>query len=43
MLNAEGVTDLRQVADILAMPMIETDDLFAPIMEDLNYSARGHL
>ena len=34
----EGVTDLRQVAYVLATPMIETGGSFIPIVESLNYS-----
>lgn len=41
--DAEGVIDLRQVAYILATPMIETGGSFVPIVENLNYSAQGLL
>lgn len=41
--DAEGVTDLRQVAYILATPMIETGGTFVPIVENLNYPAQGLL
>ncbi|WP_267550408.1 hypothetical protein [Rhizobium rhizogenes] len=41
--DAEGVTDLRQIAYILATPMIETGRSFVPIVENLNYSAAGLL
>ncbi|AVA22459.1 glycoside hydrolase family 19 protein [Rhizobium sp. NXC24] len=36
-----GVTDLRQIAYILATPMIETGGSFVPVSENLNYSAAG--
>lgn len=36
---AEGVTDGRHVAYILATPMIETGGTFVPIKESLNYSS----
>lgn len=36
---AEGVTDARQIAYVLATPMIETGGTFIPIVENLNYSA----
>lgn len=36
--DKEGVKDLRQVAYILATPMIETGGTFEPITESLNYS-----
>ncbi|NTJ63547.1 hypothetical protein G6M50_38035 [Agrobacterium rhizogenes] len=39
--DISGVTDLRQVAYILATPMIETGGSFIPISENLNYSAAG--
>jgi putative chitinase len=39
--EASGVTDLRQIAYILATPMIETGGSFIPIIENLNYSATG--
>lgn len=39
--DAEGVTDLRQVAYILATPIIETIGSFVPIVENLNYNAQG--
>jgi len=39
--DAESVTDPRQVAYILATPMIETGGSFVPIVENLNYSADG--
>lgn len=39
--DAEGVTDLRQVAYILATPMIETGGSFVPIVENLADSADG--
>ncbi|SCB30181.1 glycoside hydrolase family 19 protein [Rhizobium lusitanum] len=39
--DANDVTDLRQVAYILATPMIETGGSFVPIVENLNYSADG--
>lgn len=41
--DAEGVADLRQVAYILATPMIETGGSFVPIVENLNYNAQGLL
>ncbi len=41
--DAGAVTDLRQVAYILATPMIETGGSFVPIVENLNYSAQGLL
>jgi putative chitinase len=41
--DAESVSDLRQVAYILATPMIETGGSFVPIVENLNYPAQGLL
>lgn len=38
---AKGVTDPRQVAYVLATPMIETGGSFVPITESLNYSAEA--
>lgn len=38
---AQGVTDLRQIAYILATPMIETGGSFEPITESLNYSTEA--
>lgn len=37
----QGVTDKRQIAYILATPMIETGGSFLPIKESLNYSAEA--
>lgn len=36
-----AVTDMRQVAYILATPMIETGGSFVPGVENLNYSGQG--
>lgn len=36
--DTEGVTDPRWMAYVLATPMIETGETFAPITESLNYS-----
>lgn len=38
---AEGVTDGRHIAYILATPMIETGGTFVPIKESLNYSSES--
>lgn len=37
----QGVTDKRQIAYILATPMIETGGSFEPITESLNYSTEA--
>ncbi len=41
--SANAVTDPRQVAYVLATPVIETGGRFEPISEDLRYSADGLL
>lgn len=40
---AEQIADQRQVAYILATPMIETGGTYRPVVENLNYSAQGLL
>lgn len=39
--DAAGVTDPRQVAYVLATPMIETGGTFTPMVENLNYTAQA--
>jgi len=41
--GVHGVTDGRQIAYILATPMIETGGSFVPIVESLNYSTTALL
>lgn len=39
--DTEGVTDPRQIAYVLATPMVETGGTFIPIVENLNYSVEA--